>query len=202
MDKIIVDESVAPYLVDECMDAPAAWTLSLVARAKGMKVSNLSVFVLDRPRHADLIAEIRATGAHVMLQPDGDIAGALMVCMPRSGADILMGTGGIPEGLLAACAVQSLGGAMLGRLDPQCQQEANAIRDTGHDPGAIFHSDDLVKSEQIFFAATGITSGPLLKGVIYHGAKADTNSLILRCETSTRRTISAEHLIGKAIGHW
>ena len=199
MDKIIVDETVAPYLVDDCMDAPAAWTLSLVARAKGMKVKNLSVFVLDRPRHADLIAEIRAAGAHVMLRPDGDIAGALMVCMPRSGVDLLMGTGGIPEGLLAACAVKAMGGMILGRLDPQCQPEKDAIQNTGYDPRMIFRSDDLVKSEQIFFAATGITNGPLLKGVIYHGEKADTNSLILRCETGTRRTIQAEHLVDRWI---
>ncbi len=199
MDKIIVDETVAPYLVDDCLDAPAAWTLSLVARAKGMKVNNLSVFVLDRPRHADLIAEIRAAGSHVMLRPDGDIAGALMVCMPRSGVDILMGTGGIPEGLLAACAIKSLGGTMLGRLDPQCEQERDAIQATGYDPRTIFRSNDLVKSEQIFFAATGITTGPLLKGVIYHGEKAETNSLVLRCETGTRRTIYAEHLVDKWI---
>ncbi|MEW5869806.1 MAG: class II fructose-bisphosphatase [Chloroflexota bacterium] len=199
MEKIIVDGTVAPYLVDECMDAPAAWTLSLVARAKGMKVNNLTVFVLDRPRHADLVAEIRAAGAHVMLRPDGDIAGALMVCTPLSGVDILMGTGGIPEGLLAACAVKSLGGTLLGRLDPQDQQEKDAIRNTGYDLGTIFDTDDLVKSDQIFFTATGITDGPVLKGVIYHGEKADTNSLILRCETGTRRMIQAEHRLGKWI---
>jgi fructose-1,6-bisphosphatase II len=199
MEKIIVDEAVAPYLVDDCMDAPAAWTLSLVARAKGMKVKNLSVFVLDRPRHADLIAEIRATGAHVMLRPDGDILGALMVCTPRSGVDVLMGSGGIPEGLLAACAVKALGGAMIGRLAPQNQQEKDAIRETGYDHRMIFRSNDLVKSEQVFFTATGITDGPLLRGVIYHGERAETNSLILRCETRTRRTIHAEHLVDKWI---
>lgn len=199
MEKIIVDETVAPYLVDECMDAPPAWTLSLVARAKGMKVKNLSVFVLDRPRHADLIAEIMATGAHVILRPDGDIVGALMVCMPHSGVDILMGIGGIPEGLLAACALKSLGGTILGRLAPQDTQERDTILDTGCDPDTIFRADDLVKSEQVFFAATGITNGPLGRGVIFHGEKADTNSLILRCETGTRRTTHAEHLVEKWI---
>jgi fructose-1,6-bisphosphatase II len=199
MEKIIVDETVAPYLVDECMDAPPAWTLSLVARAKGMKVNNLSVFVLDRPRHADLIAEIRATGAHVILRPDGDIVGALMVCTPLSGVDILMGTGGIPEGLLAACAVKSLGGTILGRLAPQDDREKGNILDTGYDPKTIFHTDDLVKSEQIFFAATGITNGPIGRGVVYYGEKASTNSLILRCETGTRRTIQAEHRVDKWI---
>lgn len=199
MEKIIVDETVAPYLVDECMDAPPAWTLSLVARAKGMKVNNLSVFVLDRPRHADLIAEITATGAHVILRPDGDIVGALMVCMPHSGVDILMGIGGIPEGLLAACAVKSLGGTILGRLAPQDTQERGTILDTGYDLDTIFRADDLVKSEQVFFAATGITNGPLGRGVVYYGEKADTNSLILRCETGTRRTVHTEHLVEKWI---
>lgn len=199
MEKIIVDETVASYLVEDCMDAPAAWTLSLVARVKGMKVSDLTVFVLERPQHADLIAEIRATGAHVMLRPDGDIAGALMVCLPCGGVDILMGTGGILEGLLAACAVKSLGGTMLGQLAPQSKSEKDAIRDTGYDLHTVFRTGDLVKSNQVFFAATGISSGPLLRGVIYHGKKADTNSLILRCETGTRRIVQAEHLVDKWI---
>jgi len=199
MEKIIVNETVAPHLVDECMDAPPAWILSLVARAKGMKVNNISVFVLDRPRHVDLIAEIRATGAHVILRPDGDIVGALMVCMPQSGVDILMGTGGIPEGLLAACAVKALGGTILGRLAPQDAKEKATIFESGFDITTIFRADDLVKSEQVFFAATGITNGPLGRGVIYHGEKAETNSLILRSETRTRRTIQAEHLVEKWI---
>jgi len=199
MEKIIVNETVAPYLVNECLDAPPAWTLSLVARAKGKKVSNLSVFVLDRPRHADLIAEIRATRAHVILRPDGDIVGALMVCMPQTDVDLLMGIGGIPEGLLAACAVKALGGTILGRLAPQDAKEKATIFDSGFDTNTIFRADDLVKSEQVFFAATGITNGPLGRGVIYHGEKAETNSLILRCETRTRRTIQAEHLVEKWI---
>jgi len=199
MEKIIVEKDVAPYLVDECMDAPPAWTLSLVARVKGMKVSNLSVFVLDRPRHADLIAEIVATGAHVILRPDGDIVGALMVCMPQSGVDILMGIGGISEGLLAACAIKSLGGTILGRLAPQNSHERDTIMDAGYDIDTIFRADDLVKSNQVFFAATGITNGPLGSGVIYHGEKAQTNSLILRCETGTFRTIHAEHLVDRWI---
>jgi fructose-1,6-bisphosphatase II len=122
-----------------------------------------------------------------------------MVCTPRSGVDALMGSGGIPEGLLAACAIKALGGAMIGRLDPHNQQEKDAIRDSGYDPLTIFGSNDLVKSEQVFFTATGITNGPLLRGVIYHGERAETNSLILRCETRTRRTIYAEHLLDKWI---
>ncbi len=194
MDKIIVSCDVAPYLVPECLDAPAAWTLALVARAKGVKVSNLTVFLLDRPRHADLINEIRTAGAHVMLRPDGDIAGALMVCKPTSGVDLLMGIGGILEGLLAACAVKAMGGEMLGRLDPQSESERQAVETAELDTGRILFADELVASDQVFFAATGITNAPLLDGVIYRGDRAETNSLILRSETGTKRQIIAEHL--------
>lgn len=200
MDKIIVDAEVAPYLVEECMDAPPAWTLSLIARAKGVKVSNLSVFVLDRPRHADLIAEIRATGAHVILRADGDVVGALMACMPnRDDIDILMGIGGIQEGLLGACVAKSLGGSMLGRLVPQSTDEIKTINNSGYDPKMIFSADDFIKSEQVFFAATGITNGPIGRGIRYYSEKAMTNSLILRCETRTHRAIQAEHLVEKWI---
>ncbi len=197
MEKIIVDSQVAPYLVDDCLDAPPAWTLSLVARAKGMKVSNLTVFVLDRPRHAHLIAEIRAAGAHVILHEDGDLAGALMVCTHRSGVDVLMGTGGVPEGLLAAGAIKALGGEFIGRLNPQSEAERNAIQATGYDIRRILHSHDLMQSKQVFFAATGVTAGALLRGVIFHGNKAETNSLILRSETGTKRVVLAEHLLEK-----
>jgi len=195
MDKIIVGAEVAPYLVPECLDAPAAWTLALVARAKGVKVSNLTVFLLDRPRHADLIAEIRHAGAHVMLRPDGDIAGALMVCTPRSGVDLLMGVGGITEGLLATCAVKALGGEILGRLDPQDEDERAAVIAAGFDTKQILFTHELVASDQTFFAATGITDAPLLTGVIFRGDHAETNSILLRSETGTRRQIYAEHLL-------
>ena len=195
MEKIIVDEEVAPYLVEDCLDAPAAWTLSLVARAKGMKVNNLTVFVLDRPRHAYLIDEIRASGAHVILRQDGDVAGALVVSTPRTGVDVLMGTGGVPEGLLAACALKTLGGALIGRLNPQSDAEKQALLDAGYDLHAIFRTQDLVKSDQVFFSATGITDGMLLKGVMFRGKKAETHSLILRSETGTRRFVVAEHVL-------
>jgi fructose-1,6-bisphosphatase II len=197
MDKIIVDAQVAPYLVPECIDAPVAWTLALVARAKDVPVESLRVFVLDRPRHVDMIAEIRAAGAHILLRPDGDIAGALMVCTPQSGVDLLMGVGGVVEGLLAACALKALGGAILGRLAPQSDEERDAIRASGFDPETILSADDLVAGDQAFFAATGITDGPLLTGVIYYGERAETNSLILRSKTRTRRRVFSEHLVGK-----
>lgn len=197
VEKVIVDKIVAPYLVAECMDAPAAWTLALIARAKQVQVNNLTVYVLDRPRHVDLIDEIRAAGAHVMLRQDGDIAGALMVCTPRSGVDVLMGTGGIPEGILAACAIKALGGAILCRLDPQSGDEKLAIQASGIQEGGILTEKDLVRSNQVFFAATGITDGPILDGVVYFGDRAETNSLILRSETKTRRRLFSEHLVGE-----
>lgn len=193
MDKIVVDPQAAPYLVPECLDAPAAWTLALVARAKGVKVKDLTVFLLDRPRHADLIAEIRNAGAHVRLRADGDIAGALVVCTQDSGVDMLMGVGGISEGLLAACAVKAFGGGMLGRLAPQSESERGAIETAGFGMCDVLTADDLVASDQVFFAATGISNGPILSGVIYQGERAKTNSLILRSETQTLRRIFAEH---------
>jgi fructose-1,6-bisphosphatase II len=197
MEKLVVDAEVAPFLVPECLGAPAAWTLGLVARAKGKKVSDLVVFCLDRPRHADLIAEIRSAGARVTLRDEGDIAGALLAVFEEGGVDILLGTGGIAEGLIAACAVKAASGAMLGCLDPQSAAESTAIREAGLDVHRILTVDELVAGDEVFFAATGITDGPLLDGVRYHGERASSNSLILRGETHTRRIIQAQHLLGE-----
>ena len=196
MDKIVVDAQVTPFLVPECMDAPAAWTLALVARAKQKRVSDLVVFVLNRPRHADLVQEIRTAGARVMLRSEGDIAGALMSIFPDGGLDVLLGTGGIAEGLLAACAVKATGGAMLGRLAPQSAEERAAATSEGLDARRVLSVDELVTGNETFFAVTGITDGPLLAGIRYHGERATSNSMILRGETHTRRTIRAEHLLG------
>ncbi len=197
LDKLVVNRQVAPHLVPECMDAPAAWTLALIARAKGKAVRDLVVFVLDRPRHADLIDEIRAAGARVMLADDGDISGALLAASPDGPVDALMGIGGAAEGVTAACGVKSLGGGMLARLAPQSNEEREAIAKAGLDTRRIIGLNDLVASNQIFFVATGITDGLLLKGVRYEGDRASTNSLILRSETRTRRLIFAEHLLDK-----
>lgn len=196
MEKIVVDREAADALVPECMDAPAAWTLALVARAKRKEVRNLVVFVLDRPRHRDLIDEIRSAGARVMLRTEGDIAGALLAASYQyDSADILMGIGGVSEGIIAACGVKSIGGSMLGRLAPQSDKEQASLEDTGFDTQRILTCDGLVSSDEIFFVATGITDGPLLKGVRYRGNLAETESLVLRCETGTRRIIHAEHLL-------
>lgn len=198
MEKIVVGRTAAAALVPECLDAPAAWTLALVARAKGKPVRDLIVFVLDRPRHADLVAEIRAAGARAMLADDGDIAGAVEAAIPDGGVDLLMGVGGAAEGLIGACAVKSLGGGMIARLAPQSEKEREAIAAAGHTLGRILTCEDLVAGEQAFFVATGITDSHLLHGVRLDGERASTNSLILRGSTRTRRTIFAEHLIGES----
>lgn len=195
MEKLVVNRQVAPALVPECLAAPAAWTLGLIARAKGKAVRDLAIFVLERPRHADLIAEIRAAGARVMLADDGDVSGAILAASPDGPIDALFGTGGAAEGVIAACGVKALGGGMLARIAPRGDDERAALAAAGIDPRRVLALDDLVVSEQIFFVVTGITDGLLLKGVRYEGGRAATNSLILRSETRTRRLIFAEHLL-------
>ncbi|HEX9373390.1 MAG TPA: class II fructose-bisphosphatase [Roseiflexaceae bacterium] len=194
MEKIVVGRDAASALVAECMEAPAAWTLALVARVKRKEVRDLVVFVLDRPRHAALVEEIRQAGARVMLRADGDIAGALMAASPSSGVDVLLGIGGVPEGVIAACGVKALGGAMLGRLAPQSAAERAAIAAAGLDTRRILSGNELIAADQVFFAATGITDGPLLTGVRYQGDRAETHSLVLRADTGSRRVIYAEHI--------
>jgi fructose-1,6-bisphosphatase II len=195
MDKIVVDREVAKYLVPECIDAPAAWTLALVARAKQKPVKDLVVFVLDRPRHNDLIEEIRSAGARVLLRSDGDIAGALMAASRDVRVDLMMGIGGVSEGVIAACAIKSLRGGMLGRLAPQSSAELNSIREAGLDITKILSCDELIRSNEVVFSITGITDGVLLSGVSYFGNYANTETLFLRCETGTKRTIHTEYLL-------
>ncbi len=195
MEKIVVDREAASVLAPECMDAPAAWTLALIARAKNKPVRDLLVFVLDRPRHRDLIDEIRTAGARVLLRSDGDTAGALVAATPGVSADVLMGIGGVPEGVTAACAVRAMGGAMLGRLSPQSQNERAALEAAGLDTRRILTCQELATSQQVLFAATGVTEGPLLAGVEYHGTTAKTHSLLIGGEANIRRMIQAEHTL-------
>ncbi|MHB1132559.1 MAG: fructose-bisphosphatase class II family protein [Chloroflexota bacterium] len=199
MAKIVVPAQVAAALVPQCLDAPAAWTLALVARARGKPVRDLVVFVLDRPRHRDLLNEIRAAGARVMLRSDGDIAGALMAASGVHEVDIMMGVGGIPEGLIAACAVKALGGAMLGRLAPQTKEELAAVRQAGLDTRQVLSHDQMVRGPVAFCVATGITDGPVLQGIHFEqGNHARTNSLILRAETRVRRVLFSEQTLPEA----
>jgi fructose-1,6-bisphosphatase II len=195
MEKIVVDRRAAAAMVPECLDAPAAWTLALVARVKDKPVRDLVVFVLDRPRHYDLIEEIRSAGARVLLRSDGDVAGALMAAYPDNDVDLLMGIGGVPEGVISACAVRSLGGCIMGRLSPQTDEERAAVQAAGLDTSRVLKCNELVATDEIFFAASGITNGLLMSGVRYRGREAETESLVLRAETGTRRIIRATHLL-------
>ena len=197
MEKIIVDREVAQGLVRECLNAPPAWTLALIARLKKKPIRDLNVFVLARTRHEELIEEIRSAGARVHLRADGDIAGAILAATPGSNVDALMGIGGVLEGLITACAVKALNGGMLGRLAPQSQAEWQAVEEANLDIHRILSGNELVQSDNIFFVATGITDGGLLQGVRYDNLYARTESILMRVETGTRRTIITEHLLEK-----
>ena len=193
MEKLVVDRRAAEALVPECLDAPAAWTLALVARVKNKPVQELTVIILNRPRHSDLIDEIRATGARIILRDEGDVEGSLLAVTEGTGVDLLMGTGGASQGVLAACAVKAMEGGMLARLSPQSADEKKAVLEAGLDSKRIFTCEDLISSNEIFFAATGITDSALLKSMKFHGTHAETHSLLIRAETGTRRFITAEH---------
>lgn len=193
MNKLVVSRAVAPHLAPHHLNAPVRETLQVIADAKHKSLAELTVFVLDKPRHQGLIADIRAAGARVLLRTDGDVAGALMAARPDSGVDALMGIGGTPEGVIAACAVRALGGAMLGQLAPQRPDEANAVREAGLDTARVLTAAELVRSDDVFFAATGITDGVLLQGVRYNEDGPTTASLVMRGKTGTVRTVYAEH---------
>lgn len=190
MQKLVVSRE-ARDVVD--LDAPVDVNLSRVAAALGKQIKDLVVFVLDKPRHQNLIAAIRKAGARIQLHSDGDVAGALMAVDPRSEVDIMMGTGGTPEGVLAACAIKGMGGQLLARLDPQSYVEKDAIVDAGIDMRAVLTVNDLVRSDDCFFAATGISGGDFLRGVRYSARHAVTHSLVLRGKTGTLRYVESYH---------
>ena len=194
MQKLVVG-SEAKDVVD--LDAPVDVNLERVAKALGKKVSDLVVFVLDKPRHAKLIEDIRKAGARITLATDGDVAGALMAADPRSEVDVMMGTGGTPEGVITACALRGLGGQILGRLDPQSYPEKEAIQNAGWDLREMLSTSDLVKSDDCFFAATGISGGDFLHGVRYSGRHAITHSMVLRGKTGTIRYVESFHDINR-----
>ena len=171
--------------------------LKAVAKAKHQDVEDLTTIILDRPRHDAMIAEIRSCGARIRIIPDGDVAAALMTAWPDSGVDVLIGIGGTPEGVLAACALRAMGGEIQGKLFARDEAELHRGREAGYDFDKILTMDDLVSSEDVFFAATGITDGELLEGVRYYGDGAKTDSLVVRGLTGTVRQIIATHRIDK-----
>jgi fructose-1,6-bisphosphatase II len=179
------------------IEAPARANVAAVARAKHCSPHDVTVIILDRPRHADLIAEVRETGARIKLITDGDVAGAIMAARDGTGIDLLLGVGGTPEGVIAACAVKCLGGIILGKLAPTDDAERGRALDAGHDLDRVLTTDDLVASDDAFFAATGITNGELLAGVRYKAGGATTNSLVMRARSGTVRSITSEHQLWK-----
>jgi fructose-1,6-bisphosphatase II len=190
MEKIAVGPEAAD-VVD--LDASVTDNLRAVAKALGEDIDDVTAVILDRPRHAEIVKECREAGARIRLIPDGDVAGAIQTAWPESGANILFGIGGTPEGVIAACALKALGGAILGRLWPRNDEERSAALDLGYDLDRVLTTDDLVASDDVFFAATGITDGELLKGVRYWGDGASTQSLVMRSKSGTIRKIDARH---------
>jgi len=180
------------------IDAPPAANIAAVARTKKCLPSDVTVVILDRPRHAELISQVRAAGARIKLLTDGDVAGAIMAARDGSGVDLMLGIGGTPEGIIAACAIKCLGGVILGRLAPKDEGERIRALDAGHDLSRVLRTDDLVTSDDAFFAATGITDGDLLAGVRYKaGEGAVTHTLVMRARSGTVRNIYSEHQLWK-----
>jgi fructose-1,6-bisphosphatase II len=171
--------------------------LKAIAKAKHKDVEDLTTIILDRDRHIEMIAEIRKAGARIRQIPDGDVAAALMTAWPDSGVDVLIGIGGTPEGVLAACALRAMGGEIQGKLYARDEAELRRGHEAGYDFDKVLTMDDLVSSEDVFFTATGITDGELLQGVRYFGNGASTDSLVVRGLTGTVRQIIATHRIDK-----
>jgi fructose-1,6-bisphosphatase II len=179
------------------IDAPPAANVAAVARAKGCSASDVTVVILDRPRHSELIGAVRAAGARIKLLTDGDVAGAIMAARDGTGVDLLLGIGGTPEGIIAACALKCLGGVLLAKLAPRDEAEKAKALEAGHDLNRVLTTDDLVTSDDAFFAATGITDGELLAGVRYKAGGATTHSLVMRARSGTVRNIYSEHTLVK-----
>src|SRR5688572_7287301 len=171
--------------------------LKAVAAAKGETVRDVTAVILDRPRHEEMIAEVRAAGARIRLIQDGDVAGAISTAWPDSGADILLGIGGTPEGVIAAAALKCMGGEIIGKLWPRDAAERTAALDLGYDLDAVLSTEDLVRGDNCFFAATGITDGELLRGVHYNLNGASTQSLVMRSKSGTVRLVTAQHRLTK-----
>ncbi len=194
MDKI----ATGPEAIDAVdIEAPPRENVERVARAKGRRPSEISVVVLERDRHAALIDELRETGCKVHLIPDGDVAPAIAAAQPTTGVDLLMGIGGTPEGVIAAAALKCVGGGVQGKLWPRNDEERHALAEAGFDLDRVLTTDDLVSGEDVFVAATGVTTGALLRGVRYLTGGAVTDSIVMRSRSGTVRRIEATHAFDK-----
>jgi fructose-1,6-bisphosphatase II len=194
MDKIAVGPDAADAID---ITLPPAENVRRVAEAKGVSPNDVTVIVLDRPRHTQLIDDLRASGAKVNLITDGDVAPAIAASRPDSGVDMLMGIGGTPEGVIAAAAIKCVGGALQGRLWPRNDEERGRLAAEGYDIGRVLTTDDLVRSDNVFVAATGVTNGALLRGVRYTRGGVITDSIVMRSRSGTVRRIEAQHELGK-----
>jgi fructose-1,6-bisphosphatase II len=194
MDKI----ACGPESIDVVdIEAPPRENVERVARAKGKRPSEVSVVVLERDRHEALIDELRETGAKVILIPDGDVAPAIAAAQPTTGVDLLMGIGGTPEGVIAAAALKCVGGGVLGKLWPRNDEERGQLAEAGFDVERVLTTDDLVSGEDVFVAATGVTTGALLRGVRYTPEGAVTDSIVMRSRSGTVRRVEASHAFDK-----
>jgi fructose-1,6-bisphosphatase II len=194
MEKIAVGPDAADAID---ITAPVAENIRRVARAKEVGVADVTVCVLDRPRHADLVKEIRRTGARIRFISDGDVAGAIAAARPNTGVDLLVGVGGTPEGVIAAAALKCMGGSIQGRLWPQNDEERGKALDAGLDLSAVLTTDDLVRGNNVFFCATGVTDGDLLRGVHYRAGGCTTQSIVMRSKSGTVRMIDGYHRLTK-----
>jgi fructose-1,6-bisphosphatase II len=196
MEKLAVAGDLAD-VVD--LTDPIEATLAHIAKARGVAVPELTVCILDRPRHeADLVRRVREAGSRIKFLLDGDVAGAIMAARPDTSVDLMVGIGGTPEGVLAACALKCLGGAFYGRLYPRNDDERNRARDAGYELDKVLTLDDMVRSDNVFVAATGVTDGELLRGVRYSPDRATTHSLSMRSLSGAVRLIETRHRISRS----
>ncbi|KAA8720839.1 class II fructose-bisphosphatase [Corynebacterium spheniscorum] len=179
------------------IEAPVEHNINAVAKAKGISPSDVTVVVLDRPRHVDLISDIRRAGAKVRLISDGDVAGAVAAAQDTNSVDIMMGTGGTPEGIITACAMKCMDGEIQGILAPKDDAERQKAIDAGLDLDQVLLTNDLVSSDNCYFAATGVTNGDMLRGVSYRSSGATTRSLVMRSKSGTIRFIESRHKLAK-----
>jgi fructose-1,6-bisphosphatase II len=177
--------------------APVEYNVNAVAKAKGCDAEDVTVCILDRPRHDDIVKQVREAGARIKFITDGDIAGAIMAVKEDTGVDLLLGIGGTPEGITAACAIKCLGGVIQAKLWPRDDEERERAIGQGHDLDRVLLTDDLVRSDNVFFVATGVTDGELLRGVRYRGGGATTHSLVMRSRSGTIRYVESEHRLKK-----
>jgi fructose-1,6-bisphosphatase II len=194
MEKLAVGPEAAD-VVD--LTAPVAENIRRVAKAKHTDVSDVTVCILDRPRHEQLVAEVRAAGARIHFISDGDVAGAISAARPNTGVDMLLGIGGTPEGIITACALKCMGGAIQTRLWPRDAAERQKALDAGHDLDRVLDTNDLVSGDNVFFVATGITDGDLLRGVHYRSGGCTTQSIVMRSKSGTVRMIDGFHRLTK-----